>query len=106
MQVVKLNGMTRGWFIGNFDPSLYKTEEFEVGVLKHLKGEKWPAHYHKLATEYNVLLSGSMFVCGQELVAGDVFVIEPNEVADPIFHEDCTIVCVKIPGKPKDKYLV
>lgn len=106
MQVTKLDKMTRGWFIGNFEPSLYKTEEFEVAVLTHTKGEKWPAHYHKLATEYNVLLSGSMFCCGQELQTGDIFIIEPNEIADPIFHEDCTIVCVKIPGKPKDKYLV
>lgn len=105
MKIEKLSEMTRGWLIGNFEPSIYKTEDFEVGVLTHLKGEKWPAHYHKIGTEYNVLLKGKMFCCDKELVTGDIFIIEPNEVADPIFHEDCTILCVKIPGKPNDKFL-
>lgn len=102
----KLSEMHRGWFIGDFEPSLHKTSDFEVGVLTHLKGEKWDAHYHKLGTEFNVLVKGSMNVCNTELVAGDTFVIEPYEVADPVFHEDCTIVCVKIPSNTKDKYKV
>jgi len=105
MKVGRLSEMTRGWIIGDFDPSLVKTKDFEVGILTHKKGEQWPAHYHT-TPEYNVLISGSMFVCGVELVAGDTFIIESNEVADPIFHEDCTIVCVKIPSNPKDKYIV
>ena len=98
--------MTRGWFIGNFEPSIYKTTHLEVGILTHRKGEQWAAHYHKLGTEYNVLVSGSMKVCDTELTAGDIFVIEPYEIADPIFHEDCTIVCVKLPGNTGDKYIV
>jgi len=98
--------MNRGWFIGNFDPSLLKTTHVEVGVLTHLKGEYWSPHYHMLGTEYNVLLTGKMRVCNTELSAGDTFVIEPYEVADPIFHEDCTIICVKFPGNNNDKYLV
>jgi quercetin dioxygenase-like cupin family protein len=105
MKLSKLSDMHRGWFIGNFDPSLLKTTQVEVGVLTHLKGEHWAPHYHKLGTEYNVLLAGSMRVCDTELSAGDTFVIEPYEVAEPIFHEDCTIVCVKFPGNTGDKYL-
>jgi quercetin dioxygenase-like cupin family protein len=41
-----------------------------------------------------------------ELVAGDTFIIEPNEVADPTFHEDCTIVTVKTPSVIGDKYVL
>jgi quercetin dioxygenase-like cupin family protein len=106
MKVSKLTDMHRGWFIGNFEPSVLKTPQFEVGVLVHLKDEKWPAHFHKLGTEYNVLLSGSMKVCGVELVPGDIFLIEPYEIADPVFYEDCTILCVKVPSDTSDKYLV
>ena len=47
-----------------------------------------------------------MNVCDTELEEGDTFIIEPNEVADPIFYEDCTIVCIKVPGDSTDKYLV
>jgi quercetin dioxygenase-like cupin family protein len=106
MIISKLENYTRGWFIGDFFPSILRTKDFEVGILKHKKGEKWAAHYHSIATEYNVLLEGSMYVCNVELKAGDVFIIEPNEVADPVFHEDCTIVCVKIPSAIGDKHLV
>jgi quercetin dioxygenase-like cupin family protein len=106
MKVGKLADMHRGWCIGDFTPSLLKTKDFEVGVLLHPKGEKWPAHYHVKGTEYNILVSGSMRVCDTELTAGDTFVIEPYEVADPVFYEDCTIVCIKVPSDTKDKYLV
>lgn len=106
MRTSKLADTFRGWFIGDFDPSVLRTKDFEVGILKHPKGEKWSAHYHMKSTEYNVLISGSMRLNDTELYAGDIFVIEPNEIADPIFHEDCTIVCVKVPSNTKDKYLV
>ena len=98
--------MFRGWVIGDFEPSLLKTQDFEVAILLHKKAEEWPAHYHKIATEYNILLSGTMSVCGKELVEGDTFTILPNEVAVPVFHEDCRIVCIKVPSLPDDKYLV
>jgi quercetin dioxygenase-like cupin family protein len=104
MKVGKLNEFYRGWVIGNFEPSLYKTENFEVGILHHPKGEVWPAHYHKLATEYNILISGTMTLCGQKLEPGNTFILDPYEVADPTFHEDCTIVCIKVPSDTKDKY--
>ena len=45
-------------------------------------------------------------MCGVDLVSGDTFVVYPNEIADPVFHEDCVIVCVKVPGNSQDKYLV
>lgn len=102
----KLDNMVRGWCIGNFEPSILKTDKFEVGVLLHPKGEKWPAHYHKIATEYNILLKGRMKVCDTELTSGDWFVIEPMEIADPIFYEDCQILCIKTPSDTTDKYLV
>lgn len=105
MKVGKLSDTFRGWVIGDFEPSLLRTKDFEVGVLKHPKGEKWPAHYHKISTEYNILVSGSMKLCDIELVAGDTFILEPFEIADPLFHEDCTIVCIKVPSDTKDKYI-
>jgi quercetin dioxygenase-like cupin family protein len=98
--------MYRGWVIGDFEPSLLRTKDFEIGILKHPKGEKWPAHYHKIATEYNILIAGTMRLCDTELVPGNTFILEPGEVADPVFHEDCTIVCVKVPSSTTDKYLV
>lgn len=106
MNVTKLKDYTRGWLIGDFEPSILKTKDFEVGVLTHKKGENWAAHYHKESIEYNVLVSGKMIIQGKELNTGDVFVFEKNEIADPVFLEDCIVVCVKVPSIPSDKYKV
>ena len=106
MQVYRIEDFTRGWFIGDFLPSIFRTPDFEVGLLTHKKGEKWPAHYQKIATEFNVLVSGSLEIIGKKIVPGDVFVIEPFEIGEPIFHEDCVVLCVKIPSVPNDKYEV
>ena len=106
MKKHNLSDFWRGWFIGNFEPSLLKTDQFEVSILKHAKGEQWAKHYHAIATEYNVLLKGSMKINGELMIEGDVFVIEPGEAAEPEFLEDCTLVCVKTPSLPGDKYEV
>tara|TARA_Y100000592_G_C5366496_1_gene266318 strand:- start:166 stop:492 length:327 start_codon:yes stop_codon:yes gene_type:complete len=106
MKICSLNDMTRGWFIGDFDPSIIKTNKYEVGILTHKAGEDWPAHYHKEATEINVLLSGRMVVQGKDIFPNDIFIFEPYEVSDPIFLEDCKVLCVKTPSLPKDKYEV
>ena len=106
MIIDNLGNMFRGWFIGNFEPSIYRTDKFEVGVLFHAKGEKWPKHYHKEVVEVNVLISGKMIINGKSLSPGNIFLFEKNEIAEPEFLEDCTIVCVKSPSVPGDKYEV
>jgi quercetin dioxygenase-like cupin family protein len=106
MEKRRIEEMVRGWFIGNFEPSVLKTEQFEVGILTHPAGEKWPSHYHAVATEYNVLIAGKMILQGQELITGDIFVLHPEEIADPTFLEDCTVLCVKTPSVKNDKFIV
>jgi quercetin dioxygenase-like cupin family protein len=104
MKKYNLKDFKRGWFLGNFEPSVLKTDQVEIGVLSHSKGEVWPKHYHKIATEYNVLLEGKMMVGGEIIEKGNIFVFDPNEVADPIFLEDCTVLCIKTPSIIGDKY--
>jgi quercetin dioxygenase-like cupin family protein len=106
MIVDDIKNMFRGWFIGDFEPSILKTKEFEAAILFHPKGEKWPKHFHKEAVEINVLITGKMIINGELLSPGNIFLIEKNEIADPEFLEDCTIVCVKTPSIPGDKYEV
>jgi hypothetical protein len=45
-----------------------------------------------------------MIIAGQELTTGDIFTIFPNEVADPVFLEDCEVITVKTPSVIGDKY--
>jgi|TARA_R110002074_G_scaffold10220_1_gene39260 mannose-6-phosphate isomerase-like protein (cupin superfamily) len=106
MKVMKLEDMFKGWFIGDFEPTAYKSKDFEVCYRVHPKGEKWEWHYHKEITEINLLVSGKMIMQGKELNVGDIFIVNPYEIADPDFLEDCGIVCVKTPSTPGDKYVV
>ena len=106
MKIFKINDMKAGWFVGDFEPTAYKTKNFEVCFRTHPKGEIWDTHYHEKITEINLLAKGKMTLQGKELNTGDIFILEPFEIADPIFLEDCDILCVKYPGIKGDKVIV
>jgi len=106
MQILKLEDMKGGWFIGDFEPTAHKTKDFEVSYKVHKQGEQWDHHYHRCITEINLLASGRMIMHGKELNGGDIFILKPYEVADPIFLQDCYIVCVKTPSIPNDKVII
>lgn len=107
MKVNNLNNMIKGWFIGNFEPSLLKTNDCEVAVKEYKKGDYEGKHYHKIATEFTCIITGRVKMNGVEYKAGDIIVMEPNEITDFECLEDGTKnVVVKIPGANNDKYIV
>jgi hypothetical protein len=101
----KLENMIGGWFIGNFDPSLFKTNDVEVAVKKYVAGDSEAAHYHKIATEYTVIVSGRVRMSGIEYVEGSILTIPPMESTDFQALTDVITVVVKIPGASNDKYI-
>lgn len=106
MKIAKLNDMVKGWFIGNFEPSVCKTNDVEVAVKKYKKGDCEEKHYHKIATEYTVILSGRVKMNNVEYCAGDIIVMEPEEATDFECLEDGTInVVVKLPSVNNDKFI-
>ena len=110
MKIDKISHMKGGWFIGDFEPSLLKTKDFEVGYKFHPKGEDWPKHVHKQSDEYNLLFRGKMNIvindeAVYEISEGDLFVIERGEWAAPEFLEDCHVITVKTPSIPGDKHV-
>ncbi len=98
--------MIKGWFIGDFEPSVIRTADFEVGVLERPAGLERPKHYHKEAIEISVLIEGSAKINGEEITVGDIFILDKNEVVDAEFHEPSRLVVVKLPSVMGDKYLV
>ena len=62
MDVLRIEDMKGGWFIGNFEPTAWKTEAFEAAVHDYKKGEQKEPHYHKLGTEINLLLEGKFIL--------------------------------------------
>ena len=104
MKIEKMKNMVCGWFVGDFEPSVYRTKKFEVSFKSHKKNEKTPPHYHKKAIEINYLIHGRMIINGIELNSGDIFTIEKNETVYPKFLTNCELIVVKTPSVINDKY--
>ena len=62
-----------------FSPSLCKNSNCEVAVKYYKKGEYEESHYHKIATEYTVIISGRVKMNGIEYKTGDIIVESTNE---------------------------
>lgn len=99
-----LNNMTRGWLIGDFEPSILRTKDFEVAIMYHKKDEMWRPHVHNEITEYNVLLHGKMKMNNELIEKGDVFIIPKNMLTHAVFLDDCEVLCIKLPSVPSDKH--
>jgi hypothetical protein len=101
----KLEQMMKGWFIGDFEPSLHKTKEVEVGVKHYKAGDKEESHYHKIAVEFTVILFGEVKMSGIFYKQGDIIKINSGTSTDFEAITDVSTVVVKIPGAKNDKYL-
>lgn len=106
MKTAKLNDMTKGWFVGNFEPTLYKTNDVEVAVKQYRASAYENKHYHKIATEITVVTKGTIRMNGAAYSEGDIIIMEPGEAADFYDVTDAENVVVKIPGANNDKYEV
>ncbi|BDI28882.1 hypothetical protein CCAX7_009330 [Capsulimonas corticalis] len=97
--------MVKGWFVGDFEPSLYHTGDVEVAVKHYQAGDAEEWHYHKVATELTVVVSGEVEMAGKRFREGDIVVIEPGEGTAFRAITDAVNVVVKLPGASNDKYL-
>lgn len=100
----RIDEMERGWFVGDFEPSVLRTNAAEVGVKCYKAGDKEGSHHHKSATEVTLIISGHARMNGVDLVEGDIVRLEPGEVADFQAMSDVTTVVVKVPSVKGDKY--
>ncbi len=96
--------MVKGWFIGNFEPSLYKTNDVEVGIKKYKAGDYENSHYHKIATEFTVIISGSVEMNGIQYFENEIIKIIPGVRTNFKALTDVVTVVVKLPGANNDKY--
>ena len=106
MKVNKLNDMFKGWVVGNFEPSLFKTDDFEVAVKEYEVGDYEANHYHKVATEITIIGKGKVQMNGVEYNSGDIITIEPGESTDFLVIDDTITTVIKFPCVKDDKFLV
>ena len=106
MKVYKLSEFKRGWFVGDFDPSLIKTQDVEVAVQTFKAGDVEAEHYHGVAQEITVIIEGRAEMFGEVYGPGQIIVISPGESTAFRAIDDVKTVVVKYPGATNDKYLI
>lgn len=95
----------RGWFIGDFPEAILRTKDFEVSWQTCPIGIS-DKHVHKIITEIILVTRGKISTNGEIFSAGDIVMIEPNDINDTIYLEETDTVTVKFPSVPNDKYLL
>lgn len=101
----RLDHFTKGWFVGNFSPTLIPSDDVEVAVKIYKAGDYDAKHHHKVGTEITAIVSGRVKMSGEEFGAGDVIKIPPGQSTDFTALTDATTVVVKMPCVSGDKYL-
>ena len=104
MKLAKLGNMKNGWFVGNFEPNVLKTSDVEVAVKKYKANDYEKKHFHKIATEITLIVSGEVEMNKKRYREGDIIVIEPNEATDFLTITDAMTIVVKKPSAKDDKY--
>ena len=105
MKVFDLSEMTKGWFVGDFSPSVLRLGESEAAVKKYKAGDYEPMHHHKISSEITVIAEGVVKMNGQTYCANSILLIEPNEATDFLAVTDVITMVIKFPGANDDKYL-
>jgi len=101
----RMEDFTKGWFVGNFNPTLIPSDAVEVAVKYYRAGDHDAKHHHKVGTEVTVIVNGRVRMSGEDFGAGDVIRIPPGQSTDFTALTDATTVVVKMPCVSGDKYL-
>ncbi len=100
----ELNDYTKGWFVGNFKPTLMPSDAVEVAIKHYKAGDHEDFHHHKVATELTAIVSGRVQMSGEEIGPGEIIKIKPGQSTDFTALTDVVTVVVKMPCVAGDKY--
>ena len=106
MKLYNIDDFKGGWFIGDFEPTLLRTKDFEISVRYYKKGDEEEKHVHKVADEYTVVITGIVEMNGVEYKPKDVVLIEKGEVVKFRVLTDAITIALKVPSIIGDKYII
>lgn len=99
----KVADYTRGWFIGDFEPSLVRVQQFETCYKSFKAGDKELPAVQVVATELTLVVHGEAMINGTVLKEGDLCLVLPGESSDFFALTDCKVIGIKFPSVANDK---
>lgn len=105
MKTFQLKDFTRGWLVGQYEPSIYK-KDYELGIKYHTKGDYELSHYHSLSDEVTIVVYGEISMNDIVYKAGDIIIQEKNEATNfCCLSDNAATVCFRPDGSfPNDKH--
>ena len=105
MKKYNLKDFEKGWFIGNFSPTLLNTEEFEVAIKYYKKGDYEEIHYHKKAVEYTIIVKGKVKMFDTIFKKGDIIEVNPYDKTSFTALSNTITVVIKTPSVKNDNFI-
>lgn len=105
MKIFDLKKMTKGWFVGDFEPVVIRTSDCEVAVKSYSKGDKESRHFHKLADEITLVVNGKIRLNNNIFSPNDIILIEKYETVEFEALEDSITVVYKSGSFKNDKFI-
>lgn len=106
MKLFNVDDFKGGWFIGDFEPTILRTKDFEISVRHYKAGDEEQKHVHKIADEYTVVIVGTVEMNGVEYNPKDIVLIEKGDVVKFRVITDAITIALKVPSVIGDKYIV
>ena len=101
----KLDNMFKGWFVGDFQPTLFNSKDVEVAIKYYKAGDVEELHHHKVSTEITAIVQGQVKMLDRVWSAGDILLLEPGTATSFEAITDSINVVVKLPSVKNDKYI-
>jgi len=71
----KLDKFTGGWFVGQFEPSIFKDPNIEIGIKTYADGlDKPDGHYHSNGDELTIILDGEAKICNRKYKKNEYYI--------------------------------
>lgn len=103
---MNIKNFFKGWLVGDFEPSLFKNKEIEIGLKTYKAGDKEKKHVHKISTEYTIVIFGVIKMLNSIYTDGDIIIIPPNKENEFECIKDASLLVIKTPSVIGDKYEV
>ena len=105
MEIIDCNEY-KGWYAGNFYPNLVKSKDIEFGFKRIAKCTEPDYHYHKIKTEFTILIEGKIICKNNNTVVSPISCIklDPYEKNDQYFSEESLILIINTPSITGDKH--
>lgn len=106
MKKYNIEDFKGGWFIGDFEPNILRTKEFEISIRYYKEGDEEDRHVHKISNEYTAVIQGIVEMNGIKYYPKDIVLIEKGEIVKFKVLTDAITIAIKVPSIVGDKYII